>query len=82
MSKQPDSIDFKTIVFLLLGVIVPLWPISLPLFWYLAYRAYKRGDGPKRSLADLREAEQLFQSGTITKEEFDRIKADTLGSSS
>ena len=67
---------------LFLGVIVPLWPISLPVFWYMAHRAYKRGDAPRLSLADLREAEQLLQSGTITQEEFDRIKADALGKSS
>ncbi len=48
----------------------------------MAHRAYKRGDAPRLSLADLREAEQLLQSGTITQEEFDRIKADALGKSS
>ncbi len=46
MPKQPDTFSFATVVLLLLGVIVPLWPISLPLFWYFAYRSYKKGDAP------------------------------------
>ena len=81
MSKQPDTVDFKTIVYMFLGIIVPFWPISLPWFWYLAYRTYKKGDTPMRSLADLKEAEGLLESGTITQEQFERIKADVLGSS-
>ena len=42
-SKQPNSFTFKAVVFFVLGLIVPLWPISLPLFWYLAYKSYKSG---------------------------------------
>ena len=44
MRKQANSFTFSTIVFIILGLIVPIWPISLPFFWYLAYRSYKRGD--------------------------------------
>ena len=44
MGKQANSFTFSTIVFIILGLIVPIWPISLPFFWYLAYRSYKRGD--------------------------------------
>ncbi len=43
-SKQPNSFTFKAVVFFVLGLIVPLWPISLPLFWYLAYKSYKSGE--------------------------------------
>lgn len=32
-------------LYVLLGALVPLWPISLPLFWYLAYRSYRRPAG-------------------------------------
>jgi len=35
------SFKFSTIIFLILGLITPLWPITLPLFWFLAYRSYK-----------------------------------------
>ncbi|MHB8292378.1 MAG: SHOCT domain-containing protein [bacterium] len=41
--KQPNSFTFKVVVFFVLGLIVPLWPISLPLFWYLAWKSYKAG---------------------------------------
>ncbi len=43
-SKQSNSFTFKAVVFFVLGLIVPLWPISLPLFWYLAYKSYKSGE--------------------------------------
>lgn len=43
-NKQPNSFTFKAVVFFVLGLIVPLWPISLPLFWYLAYKSYKSGE--------------------------------------
>lgn len=42
--KQPNSFTFKAVVFFVLGLIVPLWPISLPLFWYLAWKSYKTGE--------------------------------------
>lgn len=35
-NKQVNSFTFKAVVFFVLGLIVPLWPISLPFFWYLA----------------------------------------------
>ena len=84
MGKQANSFTFSTIVFIILGLIVPIWPISLPFFWYLAYRSYKRGDAtplvssPASSLADLKAAQELLDGGTISQEEFDRIKAGIL----
>ncbi len=35
------SIKFLTIVYFLCGLFFPLWPVSLPAFWYLAYKSYK-----------------------------------------
>lgn len=35
---------FKAVIYLVLGLIVPFWPLSLPVFWYLAYKAYKAGE--------------------------------------
>ncbi|MDA8273005.1 MAG: SHOCT domain-containing protein [Deltaproteobacteria bacterium] len=43
-TKQPNSFTFKAVVFFVLGLIVPLWPISLPFLWYLAYKSYKSGE--------------------------------------
>ena len=42
--KRPNSFTFKAVVFFVLGLIVPFWPISLPIFWYLAYKSYKSGE--------------------------------------
>ena len=84
MGKQANSFTFSTIVFIILGLIVPIWPISLPFFWYLAYRSYKRGDAtalvssPASSLADLKAAQDLLDGGTISQEEFERIKVGIL----
>ena len=41
-NAEDGSFKFSTVIFLILGLIVPLWPISLPLFWYLAYQSYKK----------------------------------------
>lgn len=44
-SKPSGSFKMATGLYVLLGALVPLWPISLPLFWYLAYRSYRRPAG-------------------------------------
>lgn len=75
MPKQANTIDFKTIIFVILGLILPFWPVSLPLFWFLAYRAYRKGEAPGTSLADLADAQRLLDAGTITQAEFDEIRA-------
>ena len=53
MGKQANSFTFSTIVFIILGLIVPIWPISLPFFWHLAYRSYKRGDATALGSVDI-----------------------------
>ncbi len=42
--RTPNKLTFKVIAYFAIGLIFPIWPISLPIFWYLAYKAYKRGD--------------------------------------
>ena len=58
---------------------MPLWPITLPLFWYLAYLSYRRGVDPAVNNAtpvqEIAEAQALLNSGAITQQEFDTIKA-------
>lgn len=39
---EGGSFKFSTFIFIILGLIVPLWPITLPLCWFLAYRSYKK----------------------------------------
>ncbi len=41
--ERAKTFKFSTVIFIILGLIVPLWPISTPFFWYLAYRSYNKG---------------------------------------
>ena len=49
LATKPRSEDvantwkFRTIVFVILAVVVPLWILTLPLFLYFAYRSYVEG---------------------------------------
>lgn len=77
--EQANTMKFSTIIYIALGLIVPLWPLTLPLFWWMAYRSYKRGGEAGHSLADLKNAKDLLEAGAINQKEFDAIKARTLG---
>ncbi len=39
---EGGSFKLSTLFYIILGLLFPLWPISLPVFWYLAYRSYLR----------------------------------------
>ena len=39
---EGGSFKFGTFVWIVVGAIFPLWPISLPICWFLAYRSYKK----------------------------------------
>lgn len=39
---ENKSVSLGVIILIILGLIVPLWPITLPLFWFMAYRGYKK----------------------------------------
>ena len=36
------SVKFTTIIWIFVGILIPLWPVSLPICWYRAYSSYKR----------------------------------------
>ena len=78
MGKRANTMDLKTIMFLILGLIVPFWPISLPLFRFLAWRAYKSGAPPAPSLSEMAEAQRLLDSGVISQAEFNNIRSQVL----
>lgn len=40
-----NTFKFSTIIYIILGLIVPLWIVTLPLFWWFAYQSYKDGSG-------------------------------------
>jgi hypothetical protein len=42
-AHRANSVKFMTLVFVVAGLFLPVWPVSLPLFFYLAYRSFKSG---------------------------------------
>lgn len=38
---EGGSFKFSTLLWFIAGLFVPLWPISLPICWYMAYKSYK-----------------------------------------
>ena len=89
MSDNSDAHKFKAILFVILGLVVPLWPISLPLFFYLAYRTYTSAGAPKvpahaspnraNFAEELVSWKRLLDDGTITQAEFEQQKQRLLG---
>lgn len=78
--EQANTIKFSTVIFIILGIIIPMWPITLPVFWWLAYKSYKKGsEAAGHSLSDLKSAKELLETGAINQKEFDAIKAKALG---
>jgi hypothetical protein len=39
---EGGSFKFGTFGWIVLSLIIPLWPISLPICWFCAYRSYKK----------------------------------------
>lgn len=76
-SGEMNTFKVSTIMLMLLGIIIPFWPLSLPLFWWLAYRSYKKGEPAELSITELHAAKELLESGAISEEEYDRVKNRT-----
>jgi hypothetical protein len=85
-SEVANTFKFRTIIFILLGLITPLWLITLPLFWYFAYKSYVAGTAlyPDRTAGviskydELSKLKKLYDSGAITEEEFNLEKQKLL----
>ncbi len=67
-SETANTFKFNTFLWLLAGLIIPIWPISLPICWFLAYRSYRYGT----SIADQIVTAQLRMGGSA---DFDRWNA-------
>lgn len=79
INQEAYTVKLSTILLFTAGLIVPLWPISLPFFWWLSWRSYKKGGLPEVSLYELEKAKELLDKGAITKDEFEAIKQRTRG---
>ncbi len=73
--EEADTVKFSTILFVGIGLLLPLWPITLPLFFWLAWRSYRRGGAADVSLYELQKAKGLLDSGGITQVEYDALKS-------
>lgn len=47
MAGTADTFKFSTFLWLVAGLLIPLWPLSLPLCWFFAYRSYTRAGRPR-----------------------------------
>lgn len=74
-----NTFKFSTFLWLVAGLFIPLWPISLPLCWFFAWRTYKKGEPPVGRFSDLQDAVALNKAGVLSDDELLRIKARMLG---
>lgn len=79
MVETANTFKFSTFLWLVAGLFIPLWPISLPVCWYLAYRSYRKGETARGSITDLHAAAELHKSGVLSEEELFQVKRRTLG---
>ena len=73
--EEADTIKFSTMLYVGIGLLLPRWPVTLPLFFWLAWRSYRRGGAAEVSLYELQKAKNLLDSGGITQAEYDAIKS-------
>ncbi len=86
-----NTFKFRTIFLLILGVVclstIATAVIFSPLFFYAAYRTYKEGSssgpftthaGGKSPIEELEKLKGLLDSGALTQEEYDTLKAKLL----
>lgn len=81
--KRKNTISFGTIVWFVLGLIIPFWLISLPICWYFALRCYRSGISEVDVLKvtkdeKLNKLALLLASGKISEEQFQSKKAEIL----
>jgi hypothetical protein len=80
MASPPEenTIKLSTLMLFFIGCIFPLWPISLPFFWWLAYRSYRKGSPRQISLYEVEKAKALLDAGSITETEYDDLKSRSV----
>ncbi len=78
ISGNEDTIKISTVVFFVLGLIVPFWIFTLPFFWFVAYRTFKSGEGTTIIKSESIKTRDELEKGNNQSSKFDdleRIKA-------
>lgn len=76
--EKTNTWKFRTIVFTILAVIIPAWPISIPLFLFLAYRSYKAGEiatGLSTQYSEMTSSRQQTVPHSVGQSKTDQIAA-------
>lgn len=87
-----NTFKFRTVIFIILSLIVPLWIVTLPLFLFLAYKSYVAGvpqtqiieqSKPSMTLqnvaSEIEALHKLFTAGVLSEAEFQTQKDRLLG---
>lgn len=71
ITGNEDTVKISTIVFFVLGLIIPIWIVTLPLCWFISYRTFKSGEGTPISKNE-------STKRTVTHEQNNNSKFDDL----
>jgi competence protein ComGC len=80
---------FKTVISLIFALFVPFWPVTAPVFLYLAYRSYSKGEKAPvpvvivdsfstNKAEEIAALHALLSNGALTQAEFDEQKQKNL----
>jgi len=86
-----NTFKFRTIIYIILAISIPLWLITFPLFIYLAYRSYVSGEkqhqhteisktivAPRNISGEIEALHKLVASGALSDAEFQAQKKRLL----
>jgi len=75
ITGNEDTIKISTVVFFVLGLIIPLWIITLPLFWFISYRTFKSGQGTPIIKNDSIKSKVIYEHSNNSKfDDIEKIK--------
>jgi len=75
ITGNEDTIKISTVVFFVLGLIIPLWIITLPLFWFISYKTFKSGQGTPIIKNDSIKSKVIYEHSNNSKfDDIEKIK--------
>ncbi len=74
ISGNEDTIKISTVVCFVLGLIVPFWIFTLPLFWFVAYKTFKSGEGTTIIKSESIKTKDKLGNGNSHNSKFDNLE--------